>query len=103
MVFFQKSASIDGTYTYSQTKGNKDMMEQQKLDINNFLYPLHRYRGQFTPEALLFNANLQEFATRVNYICNLQSRGKLSQQESYEQINALWEKMKSSYSGCKNQ
>ncbi|BAY49744.1 hypothetical protein SAMD00079811_73730 [Scytonema sp. HK-05] len=70
---------------------------KQQLD-NNFLFPLHRYHGKFTLEALAFNANLQEFATRISYICNLQTNGKLSPEESYQQINALWEQVKHSYS-----
>lgn len=71
---------------------------QQQIDKNNFLYTTRRYHGQFKPEALVFNANLQEFSTRVSYICNLQTLGKLSVEDSYEQINALWEQLKSSYS-----
>jgi hypothetical protein len=70
---------------------------KQQLD-NNFLYTFRHYHGKFTPEALAFNANLQEFATRISYICNLQTNGKLSPEESYQQINALWEQVKRSYS-----
>ncbi len=73
-------------------------MEQlNQLDLDRFLYPRRRYHGKVNPEALVFNANLQEFAQRVSYISNLQTRGKLSVQESYHQVNDLWEQLKSSY------
>ena len=75
-------------------------MEPQ-LDIYSFLYRRQSYYGQFTPEELVFNANLQEFATRISYISNLQTNGKVSPQEAYEQIEALWKQLKSSYSGLK--
>jgi hypothetical protein len=59
----------------------------------DFLYPRARYHGQGKPEHLVFNANLQEFAQRVGSICNLQTAGKLSPVESYEQIRELWEQL----------
>lgn len=73
-------------------------MEQlNQLDIHKLLYPHRHYRGKVKPEALVFNANLQEFAQRVSYICNLQTRGKLSPQESYSKIDTLWKQLESSY------
>ena len=65
-------------------------------DQFNFLYPRSRYYGQVKPENLVFNANLQEFAQRVSYICNLETAGKLSPEESYQQIKALWKQLKQS-------
>ncbi len=72
--------------------------DHQKRERNQFLYPRSRYRGEFTPGNLLFNANLQEFAQRVNYICNLETAGKLSATEAYEQIKELWHALKRSRS-----
>jgi hypothetical protein len=66
------------------------------VDQSNFLYPRSRYHGQVKPENLVFNANLQEFAQRVSYICNLETAGKLSPEESYEQIKNLWKQLKRS-------
>ncbi len=63
---------------------------------DNFLYPHARYRGQVRPENLVFNANLQEFAQRVTYICNLETNGKLSPEESYQRIKILWKQLKQS-------
>jgi hypothetical protein len=63
-------------------------------DKNNFLYPHSRYYGQIKPENLVFNANLQEFAQQVNYICNLETNGKLSSEEAFNQIKALWQQLK---------
>ena len=65
-------------------------------DKNNFLYPYQRYRGEFTPENLAFNANLQEFAQKVSIICNLETSGKLSSEIAYKQIKALWKELKES-------
>lgn len=64
--------------------------------LDNFLYPHSRYRGQVKPENLVFNANLQEFAQRISYICNLETGGKISPEESYQQIKVLWKQLKKS-------
>jgi len=63
---------------------------------SDFLYPRSRYYGQVKPENLVFNANLQEFTQRVNVICNLETSGKLSSEEAYEQIKSLWEQLERS-------
>jgi len=65
-------------------------------DQSNFLYPRSRYRGQVKPENLVFNANLQEFANRVMVISNLETGGKLSPEQSYREIKALWKELKRS-------
>jgi uncharacterized Zn finger protein len=65
-------------------------------DKDDFLYPRSRYYGDFQPENVVFNANLQEFAQKVNYICNLETGGKLSPQEAYEEIKTLWNDLKKS-------
>ena len=66
------------------------------MDKSDFLYPRSRYYGPVKPENLVFNANLQEFSQRVGYICNLQTAGKLSAEEAYEQIKSLWKQLKRS-------
>jgi hypothetical protein len=63
-------------------------------DRSQFLYPRSRYYGQVKPENLVFDANLQEFAQKVNYISNLETGGKLSPEESYKKIKALWKDLK---------
>ncbi|MFM2064749.1 MAG: hypothetical protein RLZZ507_4420 [Cyanobacteriota bacterium] len=63
---------------------------------DDFLYPRGRYYGHVQPENLVFNANLQEFAQRVSYICNLETGGKLPPGEAYEQIKVLWKQLKRS-------
>lgn len=62
----------------------------------DFLHPRARYYGSVKPENLIFNANLQEFSQRVSFICNLETNGKLSPQESYDQIQSLWKQLKTS-------
>ncbi|MFN6569621.1 hypothetical protein A6770_16700 [Nostoc minutum NIES-26] len=66
------------------------------VNKDDFLYPRGRYYGQVKPENLVFNANLQEFAQRVSYVCNLETGGKISPDEAYEQIKALWKQLKNS-------
>lgn len=65
-------------------------------DKERFLYPKANYRGDFSPENLVFNANLQEFAQKVVFICNLETNGKISSQEAYHEIKQLWKKLKQS-------
>ena len=72
-------------------------MENQP-NIHDFLYQKkYHYKGKFTLQNLVFNANLQEFATRVSYICNLQTLGKISAEDSYKQIDELWQQLERSY------
>ncbi|MGA0200283.1 MAG: DUF7219 family protein [Prochlorotrichaceae cyanobacterium] len=59
----------------------------------NFLSPLSRYYGKFTPEQLVFNANLQEFAQRISLLCALETGGKLSPEETYQEIKVLWQNL----------
>jgi hypothetical protein len=66
------------------------------VDRNDFFYPRSRYHGEVKPENLVFNANLQEFAQKVSYICNLETAGKISSNDAYEEIKALWQQLKRS-------
>jgi hypothetical protein len=66
------------------------------LDKENFLYPRSSYRGAVKPENVVFNANLQEFAQQISYICNLETGGKISPEDAYKQIKALWKELKQS-------
>jgi hypothetical protein len=61
-----------------------------------FFYPTARYRGEFTPEHLAFNANLQEFAQRVSLICGLETGGKVPPGDAYKEIKKLWKQLKES-------
>ncbi|MDG2991241.1 hypothetical protein L3556_09915 [Candidatus Synechococcus calcipolaris G9] len=66
------------------------------MDKHEFLYPRSTYYGKVTPEQLIFNANLQEFSTKVGYISSLETSGKLSSQDAYQQIKHLWKELKQS-------
>lgn len=61
-----------------------------------FLFPRSGYRGKVRPENLVFNANLQEFAQKVSYICNLETNGKITSLQAYRKIKALWRELKHS-------
>ena len=63
---------------------------------NNFLHPRHPYHGQVKPENLVFNSNLQEFAQKISYVCNLETGGKVPPEEAYQQIKSLWKELKKS-------
>ena len=60
------------------------------------MFPQSRYYGKFTPENLVFNANLQEFSHRVGIICGLETGGKISSQEAYLQVAELWQQLEQS-------
>jgi hypothetical protein len=77
------------------------MANSARMSKDSFLYPRSRYYGQFTPEHLAFNANLQEFAQKVSYISNLETGGKLSSQEAYGKIKSLWKELKHSKKALK--
>ncbi len=64
--------------------------------VDSFLYPNNPYNGEFKPEHLVFNANLQEFSQKIGYICSLETGGKLTPDESYQQIKQLWKDLKRS-------
>lgn len=71
-------------------------LPKPEFDKEKFLFPTSRYHGAFTPQNLVFNANLQEFAQRVSYICGLETGGKISSEEAYNQIKVLWKQLKKS-------
>ncbi len=72
------------------------MNEPNDKEKDDFLYPQRPYRGEFTPENFLLNANLQEFAQKVSYICNLETNGKIYSQDAYLQIKDLWKSLRTS-------
>lgn len=63
---------------------------------DSFLYQNSSYYGQLKPENLLFNRNLQEFTQKANFICCLQTGGKLSTEDSFKQLKSLWKELKQS-------
>jgi hypothetical protein len=72
-------------------KSLENMIKKDKL-----LFPRSSYRGEFTVENLIFDANLQEFSQKVGYICALETGGKISSKEAYDEIKALWKQLKKS-------
>ncbi|MGF1491443.1 MAG: hypothetical protein ACFBSC_03095 [Microcoleaceae cyanobacterium] len=61
---------------------------------DDFLYARSRYHGEFNPQNLVFNANLQEFAQKVTYLCALETNGKIPPEDAYQQIKSLWKELK---------
>ncbi|AFY38840.1 hypothetical protein Lepto7376_2567 [[Leptolyngbya] sp. PCC 7376] len=68
-----------------------------------FIYPKDSYRGEFNLENMAFNANLQEFAQKVNIVCNLETNGKITSNDAYKRIKKLWRELKSSRKSLKIQ
>lgn len=66
------------------------------MDKHDFLYPRSYYHGEFQPKYLVFNDNLQEFSQRIDYIANLQTGGKISPNQAYQQIKAAYKCLKRS-------
>jgi hypothetical protein len=62
-------------------------------DKDKFLNPTSRFRGKFTPQNLAFDANLQDFTNRISIICALETGGKISPSDAYEQIKELWKQL----------
>jgi hypothetical protein len=73
------------------------MDDYNQVNKDNFFYHRNQYLGEFTPQNLVFNANLQEFSQTVCYISNLESAEILSSQESYEEIELLWQQLTQSF------
>ncbi len=69
-------------------------------DQNGVRSPLEShsgYRGSdWSPERLMFHQNLESFAERVGLIVGLQSNGKITQDQAYDQIRAIWKELKDS-------
>jgi hypothetical protein len=72
------------------------MADKNEDNVEQFLYPRARFRGEFSPEHLAFDANLQEFAQRVVLICGLETGGKVPPEDAYNQIKQLWKELKKS-------
>ena len=66
------------------------------MDKFKFLNPKDPYRGEVKSKDLVFNANIQEFSSQVNHICDLEINGKISSAEAYERTHTLWKKLEKS-------
>ncbi|NJN32655.1 MAG: hypothetical protein HC824_21255 [Synechococcales cyanobacterium RM1_1_8] len=74
-----------------------DDQEQENFTAREaFFAPRASYRGEFSPQQLTFNANLQEFAQRVVMLCNLETNGKIQPEQAYGEIKQLWKALKGS-------
>ncbi len=78
-------------------------MDDHLSEKEKFLYPRSKYYGEFTPENLVFDANLQEFAQQISYLCNLENNGKISPRDAYDRIKDLWKQLKQSKKELLNQ
>lgn len=65
------------------------------MQLKDYIYAQSPYRGSEESSEMKFDVILQEFATRVNYICALESGGKLSGSDAYQEIKNIWKELKS--------
>ena len=72
-------------------------MSDEAVNKDDFLYRPTTYRGKIDPAALVFNANLQEFARRIGFICDLETSGKLPPGDAYDRIRLLWTQLSQSH------
>jgi len=49
-----------------------------------------------TPEEIMFDANMREFAVRVRIICELETGGHITAQEAYQRVKRLFKQLKKS-------
>lgn len=75
------------------------MSDEQPDGRDELLTPRARYKGEFTPANLAFDANLQEFAQRVAYICGLETAGKITPHDAHSRIRELYEELERSHHG----
>ena len=72
------------------------MTEEPDNIKEQFLYPTGKYYGKFTPQNMVFNANLQQFAQQVTYLCGLEANGKISPHDAYEEIKKFYKQLRKS-------
>lgn len=72
---------------------------QEPTTKDEMLLPRLRFQGEFTPQNLAFDANLQEFAHRVAYICGLENAGKITPDDAHSRIRALYRDLERSHKG----
>ncbi len=54
------------------------------------------HQEEHSAEGMIFDANLREFANRVGIICGLEAGGRLSAEDAYARIKAVWKELKRS-------
>lgn len=88
------SGSVDGDSEGAGIPQIIDQFIEEQLERDRikdkFINPRASYSGEFTPENLILDANIQEFANRTGIICALENGGKLTPREAYDQIKQLW-------------
>jgi hypothetical protein len=52
--------------------------------------------SEFTPEKLIMEANIREFAYKISMICALEVGGKITPEEAYHRIRENWRELKAS-------
>jgi hypothetical protein len=69
------------------------------MNKRDFIQPRSYYYGDFSPQNLAFNQNLQDFSNEIGIIVALETGGKLDPQEAYKKIKKLFKELKASKKG----
>ncbi len=69
------------------------------LDVYDFLFRnrLYRDRSKYMLKTIAFNIYLQDFALKVDFICDSQSTGQLSEKDAINKIDELWQELERRY------
>lgn len=93
------SAAVPGAEPDRDAEPDHDGEPDHDQVKNQLLFPRARFQGDFTPENLAFDNNLQEFAQRVAFICSLENSGKITGDDAHSQIRALYKELQKSHRG----
>lgn len=66
-------------------------MSEASEALGSFLYPQANYHGDCLPEV---NKEMQDFSNLVLYQVNLETNGKITCEEAYQNIKAGYKKLK---------
>ena len=62
--------------------------------LKSFLYPQSPYAENFTSNNFPLDADLSEFCIIICYVCRLESEGKMTHEEAYNQIKNVWHELR---------
>jgi len=80
----------------SKIEEREDIQVSEEVEKikQQFFYPMSKYHGRYTPQLMVFDSNLQEFSQRVSFVCALESNGKMTGEETYQEIKKLKKQLK---------
>lgn len=77
----------------------EEQPKSQQPEEERLLFSMIQYEGEFSPQNLAFNANLQEFAQRVDYIYAIYRENEITASDAYQLVEQLWKELSHSKKG----